>query len=85
MQTQTLEKTEDERRPANRPSNGNYNPQDAMLKLAKVIAGRANAISETRYEFRFCLPTGTRVYRDLKSGTLVLFSKSDGKWAPVSP
>lgn len=68
----------------NRDSIDHYDTGSVMLKLARVIAERANTQESKWYEFRFCLPTGTRIYRDLRNGTLVPFKKIKGEYIPVT-
>ena len=68
----------------NRTSTDHYDMATAILKLAKLIAEHANAQDQAKYDLRFCLPTGARMYRDLSSGTLVPFKKINGRYVPVS-
>ena len=85
---------------ANHASNANYDTATAILNLAKLIAASASArrgTSETRadlspatvqeakwYDLRFCLPSGTRIYRDLRTGALVMLKKINGLYAPIN-
>jgi hypothetical protein len=42
-----------------------------------------NAIEPEVFEFRFAFPTGRRMYKNLQTGQLVLFKKSNNEWIPV--
>lgn len=56
--------------------------KDKTERAAKRPKAKSTVEQET-FEFRFALPTGRRMYRNLQTGQLVMFEKRNNEWVPV--